>query len=111
MHRRLLLCVFLLFHVFAIAQTTSFITYGVEQGLVQSQVQTVVQDNSGNLWIGTLAGLSRYNGMGFENFSRKDGLAEDWVTTSYKDKKGDIWFGHWAGGVSRYTLSYGYFDH
>ena len=85
------------------AQTTSFITYGVEQGLVQSQVQSLVQDNDGNLWIGTLAGLSRYNGLTFENFSKKDGLAEDWITVSYKDSKGDIWFGHWAGGVSRYN--------
>ncbi|HLG04288.1 MAG TPA: two-component regulator propeller domain-containing protein [Bacteroidia bacterium] len=88
---------------FAGAQTTSFITYGVEQGLAQSQVQTLVQDNEGNLWIGTLSGLSRYNGISFENFSRKDGLAEDWVTFSYKDSRGDIWFGHWAGGVSRYN--------
>jgi ligand-binding sensor domain-containing protein/serine phosphatase RsbU (regulator of sigma subunit) len=85
------------------AQTTSFLSYGVEQGLVQSQVQSIVQDNEGNLWIGTLAGLSRYNGRGFENFTRRNGLAEDWVTTSYKDAQGDIWFGHWAGGVSRYN--------
>lgn len=85
------------------AQTTSFITYGTEQGLVQSQVQTLVQDNDGNLWIGTLAGLSCYNGYSFKNYSKQDGLAEDWVTVSYKDSKGDIWFGHWAGGVSRYN--------
>lgn len=85
------------------AQTTSFITYGVEQGLVQSQVQSLVQDNEGNLWIGTLAGLSRYDGLTFQNFSKKDGLVEDWVTVAYKDSKGDIWFGHWAGGVSRYN--------
>ena len=89
------------FHVSA--QTSSFITYGVEQGLAQSQIQSLVQDNDGNLWIGTLAGLTRYNGMAFENFSKKNGLAEDWITVSYKDSKGDIWFGHWAGGVSRYN--------
>ncbi len=87
------------------AQTTSFINYGVEQGLVQSQVQTLEQDNEGNLWIGTLAGLSKYNGRTFENFSRKNGLAEDWITVSYKDKRGDLWFGHWAGGVSRYNAN------
>ncbi|HTL80394.1 MAG TPA: two-component regulator propeller domain-containing protein [Bacteroidia bacterium] len=98
------LFLFLFLSLSAVAQTTSFITYGVEQGLVQSQVQSLVQDDDGNLWIGTLAGLSRYNGLTFENFSKKDGLAEDWVTTSYKDSKGDIWFGHWAGSVSRYSI-------
>ncbi len=92
------------------AQTTSFITYGVEQGLMQSQVQTMVQDDKGNLWIGTLAGLSRYNGITFENFSKKNGLAEDWITVSYKDSKGDIWFGHWAGAVSRYNAKSGNFE-
>jgi ligand-binding sensor domain-containing protein/serine phosphatase RsbU (regulator of sigma subunit) len=106
MIKRLFLFPFFLFAgIVAPAQTTSFITYGVEQGLVQSQVQTIVQDNDGNLWIGTLAGLSRYNGISFDNFSKKDGLAEDWVTSSYKDSKGDIWFGHWAGGVSRYNAT------
>ncbi|MEO6883611.1 MAG: two-component regulator propeller domain-containing protein [Bacteroidia bacterium] len=85
------------------AQTTSFIHYGVEQGLPQSQVQSIVQDNEGNLWIGTLSGLTKYNGRTFKTYSKKDGLAEDWVTTSYKDKNGNIWFGHWAGSVSRYN--------
>lgn len=89
--------------LFLRSQTTSFITYGVEQGLAQSQIQTLSQDDDGNLWIGTLAGLSKFNGMTFENFSKKNGLAEDWITVSYKDSKGDIWFGHWAGGVSRYN--------
>ena len=32
----------------AIAQTTSFIYYGVEQGLSQSQVQCITQDDDGN---------------------------------------------------------------
>ncbi len=85
------------------AQTTSFIYYGVEQGLSQSQVQDLTQDDDGNLWIATLSGLTKYNGREFKTFSRKDSLAEDWVTALCKDKKGNIWLGHWAGGVSLYN--------
>ncbi len=85
------------------AQTTSFIYYGVEQGLSQSQVQSLAQDDDGNLWIGTLSGLTKYNGKEFVTYSRKDSLAEDWVTAICKDKTGNIWFGHWAGGVSMYN--------
>lgn len=92
------------------AQTTSFIHYGVEQGLVQSQVQSLIQDKNGNLWIGTLAGLSKYNGREFTNYSRKNGLAEDWITCSYQDTSGDLWFGHWAGGVSRYNFNRSTFE-
>jgi len=92
----------LLFPSSASAQRTSFIEFGVEQGLIQSQVQSVLQDNEGNLWVGTLGGLSKYNGKSFSNYSKKDSLAEDWITTIYKDKTGNMWFGHWAGGVSMY---------
>ncbi len=86
------------------AQTTSFIYYGVEQGLSQSQVQDITQDDDGNLWVGTLSGLTKYNGREFKTFSRKDSLAEDWVTAMCKDKAGNIWMGHWAGGVSMYNF-------
>ncbi len=85
------------------AQTTSFLYYGVEQGLSQSQVQCITQDDEGNLWIGTLSGLSKYNGRDFKIYSKNDSLAEDWVTSLCKDKNGNIWFGHWAGGVSMYN--------
>lgn len=85
------------------AQTTSFIYYGVEQGLSQSQVQCITQDDDGNLWIGTLSGLTQYNGREFKTYSRTDSLAEDWITALCKDKKGNIWLGHWAGGVSMYN--------
>ncbi len=85
------------------AQTTSFIQFGAENGLVQSQVQTIMQDDDGNLWIGTLGGLSKYNGLGFVSYTKKDSMAEDWVTSSYKDNSGNLWFGHWGGGVTMYN--------
>lgn len=101
--RKIYLALFLFIATVGFSQTSSFVQYSVEEGMIQSQVQSLVQDQHGNLWIGTLAGLSRFDGNTFRNFTRKDGLAEDWVTVSYKDSKNDIWFGHWAGGVSRYN--------
>lgn len=87
----------------AFGQTTSFMYYGVEQGLSQSQVQCITQDDNGNLWIGTLSGLTKYNGRKFKVYSRTDSLAEDWVTSLCKDNNGNILFGHWAGGVSMFN--------
>ncbi|PCH92975.1 MAG: hypothetical protein COB85_07640 [Bacteroidetes bacterium] len=86
----------------AAGQSTNFVHFDTEDGLPQSQVQTIQQDDDGNLWIGTMAGLAKYNGQTFTNFSKQDSLAEDWITTSYKDKSGNIWLGHWGGGVSKY---------
>jgi len=86
------------------AQSGNFVTYGLEEGLVTSQIETIAQDQKGYLWVGTIAGLSRYDGYTFTNYTQKDGLAEDWITTSFEDKQGNIWFGHWGGGVSFYNL-------
>ncbi|MBL4656751.1 MAG: SpoIIE family protein phosphatase [Flavobacteriales bacterium] len=83
-------------------QTISFTHFDTEDGLPQAQVQTIQQDGEGNLWLGTMSGLSKYNGRGFQNYTRGDSLAEDWITTSMLDSRGDIWFGHWGGGVSKY---------
>ncbi|MBL4655287.1 MAG: SpoIIE family protein phosphatase, partial [Bacteroidia bacterium] len=64
----------------------------------------LIQDDDGNLWIGTMAGLSRYNGREFKTFSKDDGLAEDWITATLKDKFGNLWYGHWGGGVTIYNF-------
>ncbi|HNO11022.1 MAG TPA: two-component regulator propeller domain-containing protein, partial [bacterium] len=47
----------------------------VEQGLVQSQVTAITRDRWGYVWIGTLGGLSRWDGVRFQNFQTQDGLA------------------------------------
>ena len=85
------------------AQTTSINWFNMENGLVQNQVETMVQDNDGNLWLGTIAGLSKYNGFHFVSYTKNQHLAEDWIVSSCKNKNGDILFGHWAGNISRYN--------
>lgn len=87
------------------AQTTSFIHYGVERGLTQSQVQTINQDDDGNLWVGTLSGVYKYDGKHFAKFTKRNGLAEEWATCSYKDNAGNLWWGHWGGGISFYNVA------
>ena len=99
--RTILSCLYLLMHAASFSQNANLIYYGTEQGLPQSSVYAMTQDHSGNLWMGTLGGVCRYDGV-FKNFSKKNGLAENWVTSICADRNGDIWFGHWAGGISRY---------
>ncbi|MGZ3902231.1 MAG: two-component regulator propeller domain-containing protein [Bacteroidia bacterium] len=103
MRRKIFLMILGCMCVLLQAQTTSFINYGMDQGLVQNQVQSISQDNEGNLWVGTIAGLSRYNGTNWVSYTKNANLSEDWVTCSFKDKEGNMWFGHWAGGVTRYN--------
>ena len=89
----------------ASAQTLNLSKFSIEEGLPQSSIYTMLQDKGGNIWVGTMNGVSKYNGLNFENFNKKDGLAENRVTASCLDKKGNIWFGHWSGGITLYDAS------
>ncbi len=92
------------------AQITSINWFNMENGLIQNQVETMVQDNDGNLWLGTIAGLSKYNGFQFVSYTKNQHLAEDWTVSSCKNKNGDILFGHWAGNISRYNYKLKIFE-
>jgi len=45
-----------------------FQTIGSEQGLAQNSVNAIVQDHAGFLWVGTQAGLQRYDCYAFRTF-------------------------------------------
>jgi ligand-binding sensor domain-containing protein len=78
-----LLFVILAFHAFG--QRYSFIQYSTPEGLPQSQVNAIAQDEHGYLWIGTLGGLSRFNGRTFENFGTQNGLVNNRISRIYVD--------------------------
>ena len=94
----------------AIGQTLNLNQFGIEEGLPQSSIYTMLQDKDGNMWVGTMSGVSKYNGLSFENFNKKDGLAENRVTSSCLDKDGNIWMGHWSGGISKYDAAKKHFE-
>jgi ligand-binding sensor domain-containing protein len=49
-------------------QSYFFEKYGVEQGLGSSKVYSIIQDRNDWIWLGTESGVSRFNGLKFENF-------------------------------------------
>src|SRR5881227_3042079 len=65
----------------AFAQRYPFFNIGIEEGLVQSQVFTLLQDNAGRLWAGTYGGLSCYDGRSFRTYTMRDGLPSNTVTS------------------------------
>jgi len=92
-------------------QTLNFNIFGIEEGLPQSGINSLVQDNEGNIWVGTMSGVSKYNGLKFENYNKKNGLTENRIVSSCIDKQKNIWFGHWAGGLSVYVARTKKFKH
>jgi len=77
----------------ALAQKYTFSHYDIENGLIQSQVNKIYQDNSHRLWMGTLGGACRFDGMDYYAISKATGLINNFVFAVYADKQGTVWFG------------------
>ena len=94
------LCVFASVNV-VFAQRYDLVIHNTESGLVGNQINDIVQDASGVLWLATNNGVSAFDGIRFENYTVKSGLAEHTCTTIFCDNEGRIWVGHQASGISR----------
>ena len=81
------------------AQKYVFTNYSVDQGLAQSQVRSLYQDSRGDLWIGTLGGVSRFDGIEFVNFNSSSGLIGNQINAIIETKSGELAFGS-QGGIS-----------
>ncbi|MEY2409881.1 MAG: hypothetical protein QOF48_2551, partial [Verrucomicrobiota bacterium] len=68
--------------------------------LPSENIHSLGGDAKGNLWIGTSAGVSRYDGNKFEHFTQRHGLGAGAVQSIHPSRDGTIWFGTQAG-VSR----------
>lgn len=69
----------------------------LSQGLSQTRVSHIVQDNDGYLWFGTQHGVNRYDGYGFRVFKKEQGqpgsLSGIYIYSLFKDRSGTIWVG------------------
>jgi signal transduction histidine kinase/ligand-binding sensor domain-containing protein len=74
------------------AQLTGFINYSIRDGLPSKTVYSVHQDHEGFIWLGTDAGVCRFDGRTFETFSVEDGLSDTEILRIYEDSKHRIWF-------------------
>jgi signal transduction histidine kinase/ligand-binding sensor domain-containing protein/AraC-like DNA-binding protein/ActR/RegA family two-component response regulator len=80
----------------AIHPNLLFKGFTTKDGLPEDRVRTLFQDSKGYLWIGTMNGLSRYDGYVFKNYypaRDQSGIAGNWVYTFAEDRKGNIWMG------------------
>jgi ligand-binding sensor domain-containing protein/two-component sensor histidine kinase len=100
MIKNFLFLLLFLFPLGLLAQRYSFVSYSTAEGLPQSQVTSITQDQDGYMWIGTLGGLAKFNGKTFETFTPDMGLFNNKITfLKMLDKQ--LWIGH-EGGVSIY---------
>jgi ligand-binding sensor domain-containing protein len=72
----------------------------VKEGMAGSTVYMIAQDKLGFIWLGTEAGLSRFNGSTFENFTTEDGLPDNEVLNIFSALDGRIWVQCFKNDVS-----------
>src|ERR1700756_875131 len=79
------------------ADDLRFAHLSTAQGLSQTRVQQIAQDDDGFLWFGTQYGLNRYDGYRFKVFvhdsSRINSLGGVHIYSLFKDRQGYLWIG------------------
>lgn len=83
----------LLFTAVSHGQTYRFRNFGSESNIPNGFIYTLSQDNNGYLWVGTGAGLAKFDGFDFYNITFPDSSAGRYPTVSYKDVHGTQWYG------------------
>ncbi|MDX5423309.1 MAG: hypothetical protein LPK07_08565 [Hymenobacteraceae bacterium] len=97
----LLLCLLVAGHV-SLSQQYNFRNWTLEQGLPQSQVNDILQDYKGQLWLATRGGVSCFNGRDFTTYTKDEGLSSNNISRIFEDSRRHLWIGTTDGGVVRY---------
>tara|TARA_R110002126_G_scaffold291782_1_gene458025 strand:- start:48374 stop:52651 length:4278 start_codon:yes stop_codon:yes gene_type:complete len=78
-----------------------------ENGLSQSDVNTIFQDNNGFMWFGTHDGLNRYDGYNFTvfkpNSKKPKTISSNLIWNITDDQKGNLWIGTTGGGLNYFN--------
>jgi ligand-binding sensor domain-containing protein/signal transduction histidine kinase len=77
-------------------------SWSTEQGLPQSSVISVIQTHDGYLWLGTLNGLVRFDGIHFTVFDEENtpGLDSERIVCLFQDSHTNLWIGTDTGDVA-----------
>ncbi|MBA6417811.1 hypothetical protein H4J50_17570 [Colwellia sp. 6M3] len=85
----------------------------IAEGLSQSYVYDITQDQNGFIWIATQDGLNRYDGKNFVYYRHdstdKKSIADNFIRKIFIDNKNVLWVGT-NEGLSRYNESLDNFD-
>jgi len=114
--RYIAIVIFILFGYSAHSQDLEFVFehYGVEDGLSQSETNCIFQDSKGFIWIGTQAGLNRFDGREFISYDHNpldsNSISSGWVYAIAEDSKGNLWLGT-KNGLNKFNPTTEKFEH
>lgn len=80
----------------------------IKDGLPQSFVSGISEDEEGFIWISTHNGLARYDGNNFEIFQNKPGdsssISSNFISNSIKGKDGELWLRFDNGDIDMFNM-------
>jgi ligand-binding sensor domain-containing protein/signal transduction histidine kinase len=78
-------------------------TWQTDEGLPHNLVQAITQSRDGSLWVGTLEGLARFDGVFFTPFNARNTpeIKNSSITALCADRQGALWIGTDGGGLVR----------
>ncbi|RMH60645.1 MAG: hybrid sensor histidine kinase/response regulator [Calditrichaeota bacterium] len=95
----------LFFFLFIWAQDWQFKNFTVSDGLKQAQIYSIVQDDEGFIWLGTAAGLTRFDGTSFRLYAYTDSVGgSDAVFSIFKSPDSSLWLGTMGDGIVHFPL-------
>jgi len=90
-----------------LGQYGTFEQLSTAHGLSQSNVTCIAQDVQGYIWIGTDAGLNRYDGYEFKVYEYEDrdpySLPSSAIRCLFVSSDDVLWIGTFGGGLARYS--------
>lgn len=93
--------------------TDNFTRLSINEGLSQSAVRVIIQDNEGYMWFGTQDGLNKYDGYNFtiykNDINDASSISNNEITTIVEDKEGNLWIGTHGGGINKLDRTTGNF--
>ncbi len=102
---KIFLTIFLILmsYYYSMAQASgiSFARLDISNGLSQNHINCIYKDRKGFIWIGTMAGLNRYDGNSFRIYKHKSGdtntISDNFITQIVQGGDGLIWVGTRSG--------------
>ncbi len=86
-----------------------FQRYGVDDGLSQTTIRDLYQDQQGFIWLGTQDGLNRFDGYEFRVYrndpAKKNTLGDNHIVAIEAANGTGFWVGTQSGGVALYNVA------
>lgn len=93
--------IFLSLFITILGKAQVFTNYTTTDGLLSNEVNCLAVGNGNEIWLGTQAGISKYDGTNWTGYTTTDGLVDNIVLAIFQGSAGDLWAGT-DFGLSRF---------